>query len=99
MLAVGALEQRAIAQRPQMRALATRARRRAAPARLDPPVAAILLAGEPRLELGRGLGKAPPQIIPHLLRHGANSWLTLLDHAIALDLWDLSEGDRYEGGS
>ena len=85
MLALGALEQGAVAERPQVRTLTAGADRAAALAGLDLPVAAVLLAGEPRLELGRSIGKIPPQIIRHKLSDRANSWLTLVDHAIELD--------------
>jgi hypothetical protein len=64
--AFGALEQPAAACRPHPRRATLCARRRATPARLHPVGAAVLLGGEPRLELGRGLREVPPHIIRRL---------------------------------
>src|SRR6478736_2393634 len=62
-VAVAALEQEATALRPHALATAARARRLAAPARLDPIGSAGFLRCKPPVELDRRLREIPPQII------------------------------------
>jgi hypothetical protein len=73
--AVGALEPKAIALPPHMRALAACAGGCAAPARLDPIGTAVLFGCEPGLKLCRRFGKIPPQIVIVSLHHDTNSFV------------------------
>ena len=62
-VAFGALEGGAVADRPHALAAAARAGGLAAPARLDPVGAAVILGRKALLELGRRLRKITPQIV------------------------------------